>query len=182
MKRLLTAILALAPALAFAEFAGQPMVMDGDTVRFGEREVTLHGVHAPTITQNCGSRDNVWSCGWDAALYLEEAIGADEVVCSDIAETGAGLVGRCSAAGRDLAGAMIDAGLAVPDEDRGAEYLERAAAAERDGVGMWSGPFVDPVTWAQYGGCSCSARKQAMMDNAELLKQMKEEDEAAATE
>ena len=68
----------------------------------------------------------------------------------------------------------------MPDDDLGAEYVERAAAAERDGVGMWSGPFVDPETWARYGGCSCSARKQSMAEAAETLKRMKEKETSAA--
>jgi hypothetical protein len=91
-------------------------------------------------------------------------------------------MGRCTANGEDLAGIMVDAGLAVADEDIGEDYATRTMTASNDGIGMWSGPFVDPVTYAQYGGCSCSARKNAMMDTAELLKSMNEDDAAAAGE
>ncbi|MBC6439962.1 MAG: thermonuclease family protein [Rhodospirillales bacterium] len=185
MQRLLAAAFVLAPGIALADLAGQPMVLTGDTMQFGERKVTLYGVHAPTITQTCGAPGGIWSCGWDAALYLEEVIGTSEVICTDLTETGyvedkqMHHVARCSARDVDLAGAMIDAGLAVADETMGDEYAERAMAARQGGTGMWSGPFVDPVTYTESGGCACSARKKAMQDNAELIQQRKDEEAAA---
>jgi len=183
VKRLFAAMIVLAPGLAFADISGSPLVMNGDTLQFGDREVSLYGVHAPMITQTCGESDAIWSCGWDAAMYLEEVIGDAEVVCTDVTEMGEDhYLGRCSANGEDLAGLMVDAGLAVADENLGADYSERAMVASNEGMGMWSGPFVAPLTFAEYGGCSCSARKKAMLDNAELLKSMREEDEAAADE
>jgi len=187
VKKLLAALFLLLPGLAHADFAGQPMVMNGDTMRFGESEISLYGVHAPMITQSCGEDDNIWSCGFDAAIYLEDHIGTNEVVCTDVTEMGQAddgtllFIGRCTAAGEDLAGVMIDAGLAVPDEDYGSEYMARAMEAEEAERGMWSGPFVDPLTYAEYGGCSCSARKKAMLDNAQLLQEMNEAEDAEET-
>lgn len=179
MKRFLAAAFVLAPGLAFADLSGSPMVMNGDTLQFGDQEVSLYGVHAPMITQTCGEADAVWSCGWDAAMYLEEVIDGAEVVCTHVTELDEDhYMGRCSANGEDLAGLMVDAGLAVADEDMGEDYAMRTMAASNEGVGMWSGPFVDPLTYAEYGGCSCSARKKAMMDNAELLQSMNEDDAA----
>ncbi len=183
MKRFLAAAFVLAPGLAFADLAGSPLVMNGDTLQFGDQEVSLYGVHAPMITQTCGESDAVWSCGWDAAMYLEEVIGEAEVVCTDVTEMDEDhYTGRCSANGEDLAGIMVDAGLAVADEDMGEDYASRTMTASDDGVGMWSGPFVDPVVYAEYGGCSCTARKKAMMDTADLIKSMNAENEATAGE
>ena len=183
MKRFLAAAFVLAPGLAFADFSGTPLVMNGDTLQFGDQEVSLYGVHAPMITQICGEADATWSCGWDAAMYLEDVIGDAEVVCTDVTEVDEDHhMGRCSANGEDLAGLMVDAGLAVADEQIGDDYQVRAMSASDEGVGMWSGPFVDPVAYAQYGGCSCSARKKAMMDTAALIQLMKEEDAAADPE
>lgn len=183
MKRFLPAVFVLAPGLAFADLAGSPLIMNGDTLQFDEQEVSLYGVHAPMITQTCGEADTVWSCGWDAAMYLEEVIGEAEVICTDVTEMDEDhYTGRCSANGEDLAGIMVDAGLAVADEDMGEDYATRTMAASDDGVGMWSGPFVDPVVYAEYGGCSCTARKKAMMDTADLIESMNAENEATAGE
>ncbi len=178
MKRLFAAMIVLVPGLAFADLTGNPLVMNGDTLQFGEQEVSLYGVHAPMITQTCGEADVVWSCGWDAAMYLEEVIGDSEVVCTDVREVHEDhVMARCSTNGEDLAGIMIDAGLAVADEEMGQDYAPRAMTASNEGVGMWSGPFVDPVTYAESGGCFCSARKKSMMDTANLLKSLKEDSE-----
>ena len=171
MKHLL-AILALAfPMTALADLVGDPMVLDGDTMSFGETKVDLFGVHAPTISQTCGESGNVWSCGWEAVLHLEELVGAGDVVCVEVADTGSPTpLARCTVDGVDLAGQMIDAGLAVRDETLGGDYAERELAAATQERGIWAGPFVDPVVWAERNTCSCSARKQAMAETAALLK------------
>ena len=179
--RRLAAILLFLPGLALADVAGKPVVMDGDTMLFGEREITLYGVHAPLITQSCGASGKVWSCGWEAALHLERTIGEREVVCVAMPDAGeGGALARCRAAGEDLAGLMIDAGFAIPDAALGGDYAARAQAAAARGEGMWSGPFVDPVAWAEKGGCPCTARKQGMQETAAALAAMREAEEAAA--
>lgn len=175
MKRLLLATALLIPMFAHADYIGKPMVLDGDTMSFDEQRVNLYGVHAPTITQSCGESDAVWSCGWDAALFLEDRIEGKEVVCVEVADVAAEEpLARCTADGVDLAGLMIDAGLAVRDEAHGGEYAEREMAAVESEQGIWSGPFVDPVVWAERGGCSCSARKKSLAETAALLKAQKE--------
>ena len=171
MKHLL-AILALTfPMAAIADFLGDPVVLDGDTMSFAETKVDLFGVHAPTITQTCGESDQVWSCGWEAALHLEELVSAGDVVCVEADESASPTpLVRCTAGGVDLAGLMIDAGLAVRDETLGGDYAERELAAAEDKRGIWAGPFVDPVQWAERTVCACSARKKALAETAALLK------------
>ena len=172
MKHLL-AILALAvPMTAHADLVGDPMVLDGDTMSFGEKTIDLFGVHAPTISQTCGETGDVWSCGWEATLHLEELVSVGNVVCVEVADSGSATpLARCTANGVDLAGQMIDAGLAVRDETLGDDYAERELAAATQERGIWAGPFVDPVVWAERSTCSCSARKQAMAETAALLKE-----------
>lgn len=184
MRRHLLALLLIVPAAAAsAEVSGSALVMDGDTLTVAEHEVTLLGIHAPSITQYCGQGDDMWACGWDAANRLEEIVGGREVTCTDLVDDGHGhFTGRCTAEGEDLAGLMIDAGFAVSDATHGRDYAEREMAASESGIGIWSGPFTDPVTWAEAADCGCTARKQAMMETAALLKAQREADEAAAAE
>ena len=183
MRRLLVALLFLLPTAAMAEVSGSALVMDGDTVTVQGQDISLYGIHAPSIVQSCGMDEDVWQCGWDAANRLETIIGSSTVTCTDIVENEDGkLVGRCSAEGIDLGGAMIDEGLAVADPDTGADYQERAMAASDAKIGMWRSAFVDPVTWAEIGGCGCSARKKSMMETAALLKAQREAAEAETEE
>ena len=178
MTRLVIAfLLAVVPGIALADVVGKPVVMDGDTMLFGAQEVQLRGVRAPLITQNCGASGEVWSCGWDAALYLERQIGERTVTCVDAGPDEDGtLLARCLVDGRDLAGAMIDAGFAVPDAERGGAYVARSAAAADDERGMWSGPFVDPAVWAERSSCSCGARKKSIAQTAERIRDAGEAD------
>jgi endonuclease YncB( thermonuclease family) len=183
MRRIVVALLLLFPAAAMAEVSGSAMVMDGDTVTVEGQDISLYGVNAPSIVQSCGIDEGMWQCGWEAANRLEEIIAGRSVTCTDIVEDENGhMVGRCSVEGEDLAGAMVDEGLAVANADTGADYQARAMAASDAKVGMWSGPFIDPLTWAEIGGCGCSARKQSMMETAALLKAQRAAEEAEAEE
>lgn len=171
MKHLLAILALTVPMIAHADLVGDPMVLDGDTMSFGEKEVDLFGVHAPTITQTCGESGSVWSCGWEAVLHLEKLVRAGDVVCVEVSDTGSPTpLARCTVDGVDLAGQMIDAGLAVRDETLGEDYAERELAAATEKRGIWAGPFIDPVTWAESSGCACSARKKAVAETAALLK------------
>ena len=171
MKHLLAVLALTVPMIAHADLVGDPMVLDGDTMSFGEKKVDLFGVHAPTITQTCGESGSVWSCGWEATLHLEELVRAGDVVCVEVADNDSSTpLARCTADGVDLAGQMIDAGLAVRDETLGDEYAERELAAATQERGIWAGPFIDPVTWAERTVCACSARKKALAETAALLK------------
>lgn len=180
MRRFLFGLLLLLPSAAMADVSGSAMVMDGDTVTVEGQDISLHGIKAPSIVQSCGVGEAMWQCGWDAANRLEEIIAGRTVTCTDIFEDEHGhLIGRCSVEGQDLAAAMVDEGLAVADPQTGADYQERAMAASEAKVGIWSGPFIDPQTWAEIGDCGCTARKQSMMETAALLKAQRE---AAETE
>lgn len=186
MRRFLIALFLLAPTGAMADVSGEALVMDGDTVTVEGQDISLYGIHAPSIVQSCGMDEGIWQCGWEAANRLEEIVAGRTVTCTDVVEHDDGhMVGRCSVEGQDLAAAMIDEGLAVADPETGADYQERAMAASEAKVGMWSGPFIDPQAWAEIGDCGCTARKQSMMETAALLKAQREaaaEAEAATTE
>jgi len=180
-RRLLPLLFLLLPGAALADLSGDALVMDGDTLTVAEQDIHLIGVHAPTIAQYCGEGEAMWPCGWDAANRLEAIIDGREVVCTDVEpldETHA--TGRCSVDGEDLAGLMVDEGFAVADEATGTDYMARQQVASEAGVGIWSGPFVDPVTWAEIGDCGCTARKQSMMETAAALKAEREAAAAAA--
>ena len=145
MKNLLAILALTVPMIAHADLVGDPMVLDGDTMSFGEKKVDLYGVHAPTITQTCGESGSIWSCGWEATLYLEALVSAGDIVCVEVADSGSPTpLVRCTAGGVDLAGQMIDAGLAVRDETLGEDYAERELAAATENRGHLGGSLHRP--------------------------------------
>ena len=161
---LLFVALSSLPLAGLADLRGTALVMDGDTLVIQGREVSLQGIRAPAIAQSCGAAEGRWACGRGAAERLEAIVSGREVACVDLVEAAdGGVLGRCAAGGEDLAGLMVDEGMAVADPESGAEYESRALAASDSGLGLWSGPFVDPVAWAERGGCACGARKKAML-------------------
>ncbi len=173
----------LAPSLAFAGLSGPATVVDGDTLGLNGEEISLYGIDALEITQSCSVNDEDWFCGWDAADRLEEIIAGRDVSCEPM---GTGAEGdalyRCMAGEDDLAGLMLDEGLAVTAADTDDDYVVRETAASEAGTGIWAGTFIEPQVYRDSGGCNCSARKKAMQETAAYMKEQRGETEVEETD
>ena len=89
-----------------ATLIGRPTrITDGDTFRFGETSIRLHGIDAPEMSTR-------WGDG--ARTHLASLIGAGQVRCDDTGQRSyRRVVAVCQAAdGRDLAASMVEAGWA----------------------------------------------------------------------
>lgn len=111
---------------------GRPTrVTDGDTLRFGETRVRLHGVDAPEMNTDEGR---------EARRRLIALIGDGEVRCRDTGQRSyERVVAVCyDARGRDLAAAMVQAGWAY-DAPRfsGGRYAPDQRRAELSGAGLF---------------------------------------------
>lgn len=107
--------------------SGRPShITDGDTLRFGEVRVRLHGVNAPEMDTADGPR---------ARFALLEAIGSGPIRCEDTGERSyRRIVAVCyDAEGRDLAERMVRAGWAKdwPRYSRGRYAFAQAEAFVR---------------------------------------------------
>lgn len=123
-----------APASGRAEptLQGRPTrITDGDTFRFGETRVRLHGVDAPEMSTPEGR---------EARRHLIALIGEGEVRCRDTGQRSyERVVAVCrDVRGRDLAAAMVESGWAK-DAPRfsGGRYAALQARAERTGAGLF---------------------------------------------
>lgn len=116
MKHIIAASLLLlaVPALS-QDISGVARAADGDSLDFGGIAVRLHGIDAPELSQTCERPDGNWPCGKAAAAKLAALVGRQQIICEqhDIDAHGR-TVAACRAGATDLAGAMVDAGLAVP--------------------------------------------------------------------
>jgi endonuclease YncB( thermonuclease family) len=129
---------------------GVTRVTDGDSLRSGRLKIRLFGIDAPEIKQQCETDDgSSWPCGLAARDAMRDLTGsAPQLNCHlhDVDRYGR-LVMQCFANGHDIAGALVDRGLALAYRDFSSAYVEnetRAAAAKR---GMWQGRFSPPWEW-----------------------------------
>jgi len=126
------------------------IVIDGDSLRVGDREIRLDGIDAPELRQTCRNSDGrEWPCGRVARARLAELVSGREVIC---AEQGLDRYGRalaiCAAGDvRDLGEALVRAGYALNYDrytDRYRAVQEHARSVRR---GVWSGSFEPPEDW-----------------------------------
>lgn len=129
--------------------SGAAVVHDGDTLTIGGERMRLSGLDAPELMQECARGGARYACGREARNALARLVASTDLTCSgrgfDRYER---LLVTCSAGGRNVNRALVEAGWAIATDDYHA--AERAArGAER---GIWAGTFEDPRDWrARHG-------------------------------
>jgi endonuclease YncB( thermonuclease family) len=130
--------------------AGQPRVVDGDTLVLGDERIRLLGLDAPELAQTCTRAGDAWPCGRVAGQYLRRLIGTSAVRCAGRATDRYGRrLAVCMAGQQDLNARMVSDGYAVAFGD----YQDEEAAARAARAGLWAGTFEQPHEWrARHGG------------------------------
>lgn len=125
-------------------------VIDGDSLRIGDREIRIAGIDAPEYRQNCSDAEGRdWPCGKEARTALERLVKAGRLSCVRKAEDryGRGLA-HCRAGEVDLAKRMAEQGWALDARDKRfpppAGAIAAAKAAKR---GIWRGLHQHPAEW-----------------------------------
>lgn len=128
--------------------AAEVRVVDGDTLRLGDRTVRLAHIDAPERGQSCNDAAGRWfDCGAAAAEALSRLVNGRSVVClvSGHDRFGRGL-GACNAGGVELNAGLVAAGWALAaSTDPAIQALE--AEARRAARGLWAGGFTRPEEW-----------------------------------
>lgn len=118
------------------------MVLDGNTLRLGDRVVTLAGVEAPALRQQCVRDQRVEPCGEQAAQALQKIVDLSVKPVECRLEEGGEAV--CLVEGRDIGEALVLQGRALSKSDR---YVEAEAQAKKGNLGLWSSAWVPPDQW-----------------------------------
>jgi endonuclease YncB( thermonuclease family) len=145
-----TVALVLLPATPFGRVPAGPevlradaatvMVVDGATLRLGQRVVRLRGVTAPARGQTCRGSDGAsFDCGTAAADALASLMRGHTLTCRMAGRDQEGfLQGNCEAGDDDLGRAQVAAGWAQADGEVGdLQPLQATARTQRRGV--WAG-------------------------------------------
>ncbi len=132
----------------WSALAAEVRVVDGDTLRLGDRTLRLAGIEAPQRGQACadgGARG--FDCGAAAAEALSRLVNGRSVLCrvEGRDRNGRGF-GICTAGGVELNAGLVTAGWALAAAEDG-ELVAMEAAARGAGRGLWAGSFTRPESW-----------------------------------
>lgn len=128
---------------------GRASVVDGDTIEIHGTRIRLHGIDAPESAQTCRRADGTrWRCGQQTALALDDLVEGRPVTCRIVDTDRYGrFIGRCTVAGFDISGWLVEHGWAVAYERYSTDYVEQQQVARSRAVGVWSGEFDMPWDW-----------------------------------
>lgn len=132
----------------WSALAAEVRIVDGDTLRLGDRTVRLSGIEAPRRGEGCADPAGRWfDCGAAAAEALSRLVDNRSVLClvSGRDRFGRGL-GTCRAAGAELNAGLVASGWALASgEAAGLAAVE--TEARQSGRGLWANGFGRPEAW-----------------------------------
>lgn len=130
----------------------QFIIIDGDTLKIGERTISLWGIDAPEINQTCtDAKENQMPCGEQAKLALMSIIRTGPISCKEVYEDQFGSTfSRCRAEALDMEvnALMVQSGYALDYQkySKGMyNSFEDRAAQQKSGI--WKYRFVKPLHW-----------------------------------
>jgi endonuclease YncB( thermonuclease family) len=136
------------PALAAA--AGEIRVLDGETLRLGDRVLRLQALQVPERGQaSCRDAAGITTdCGTASAEALARLVAGRDLACRiGGADRHGRALGTCEAGGVDLNAALVGAGWALADGGAVPGLAALEMAARRGGRGLWSAAQPAPDAW-----------------------------------
>ena len=93
---------------------GKAIIIDGDTIHIGKNKIRLHGIDAPEYRQTCTIDKEIWNCGIESKIALENFILKKEVVCEIIdVDQYRRFVGTCFLENQNINQYMVRNGWAI---------------------------------------------------------------------
>ncbi|MCC0033451.1 MAG: thermonuclease family protein [Brucellaceae bacterium] len=130
-------------------FSGTPVVIDGDTVRFGKERLRLRGIDAPELSQSCTRAGKAYACGREARAALARHAYSGKFSCEGWERDRYGrLLVACRDGNDDVNRTMVLSGWAVSYGDYRVEEL----SARDHRKGLWDGEFQRPREWRAIHG------------------------------
>ncbi|MBH87867.1 MAG: nuclease [Pelagibacterales bacterium] len=124
-------------------------VIDGDTVKFNNKKIRLHGIDTPEIKQLCKNTKNEnYKCGVKAKLALINLINNNKIKClihgKDKYKR---LIGTCFIKNLNINAWLVKNGWALAYRKYSKDYINQEIWAKKNLMGLWQGEFLEPWKW-----------------------------------
>ncbi len=126
-------------------FANEFIVVDGDTVKIGDKRIRFSGIDAPEINQICIINDSEVSCGKISKRLIEDKISSSEVNCIDEGKDQYNrILAECFVNGISLSSYLVRQGYAFAYRKYSKKFIKDENYAKENKMGMWSMKFIFP--------------------------------------
>tara|TARA_Y100000768_G_scaffold53959_1_gene35583 strand:- start:120 stop:602 length:483 start_codon:yes stop_codon:yes gene_type:complete len=125
------------------------IVVDGDTIKFNNKKIRLHGIDTPEIKQICkNNKDENYKCGIKAKLVLINLINKHEIKCLiNGKDRYKRLIGTCFIKDLNINSWLVKNGWALAYRKYSSKYTDEEDWAKNNLKGLWQGEFLEPWKW-----------------------------------
>ena len=125
------------------------IITDGDTIKFNNKKIRLHGIDTPEIKQLCKNKyDEDYNCGVKAKLTLINLISNHQVQCHIHGKDRyKRLIGTCFIKEININAWLVKKGWALAYRKYSKAYVKEEAFAKNNKIGLWQGEFLEPWKW-----------------------------------
>jgi len=125
------------------------IVVDGDTIKFNNKKIRLHGIDTPEIKQICkNNKDEKYKCGIKAKLALINLINKNEIKCViNGKDRYKRLIGTCFIKDLNINSWLVKNGWALAYRKYSGRYTDEEDWAKNNLKGLWQGEFLEPWKW-----------------------------------
>ena len=132
-------------AFSKEKILGNAVIIDGDTIHIGENKIRLHGIDAPEYRQTCTIDKEIWNCGIESKIALENFILKKEVVCKIIdVDRYRRFVATCFLENQNINQYMVRNGWVIAYRYYSMKFVKDEEFAKKNKLGIWQGSFIEP--------------------------------------
>ena len=123
-------------------FSDTIKIVDGDTIRIGDKKIRFSGIDAPELNQNCIKNEEKISCGILAKEALIKKIGNKIPKCiNEGKDRYKRILAECFVNGESLSKFLVRNGYAFAYRKYSKKFIEDEQFAKKNKLGLWSMKF-----------------------------------------
>ena len=146
------------PSFGSELISGMAKIIDGDTIKVGEKKIRLYGIDSPEKGQNCKKLyfsflifnfQKDYKCGEKSTLVLMKKLKDKKIECilQNNKDRYKRYIGTCYIENQDINGWLVKNGHAIAYKKYSKKYLLDEQYAKENKLGLWKGTFMKPEEW-----------------------------------